>query len=205
MNNDAESIPQDASTHARSAVLCFVSAKGGSGKTILAATTASILINAGQRVVTIDTDFSTRGLSLYLLDSLTNSRNLDIRPENCLADSLLGNIPFDRIAPLVLPQKKGDFNIILPNSDFRRGGAPEDALLRLGEADEPHQKSESQLQVTSDRMRGSPAGDFESKVSRTPESLVRAASERVRLHHHRYTGWLRLQQQDPRQCSPMRT
>jgi cellulose biosynthesis protein BcsQ len=156
--------------------LCFVSAKGGSGKTILAATAASILMKANQRVVTIDTDFSTRGLSLYLLDSLTNSRNPDIRPENCLADALLQNIPHDRIAPLVVPQKKGDFCVILPNSDFRLGGAPEDKLLRLGQAPRPSQKFDSPLNAGSYSPQDQSGEDFESRYL----ALLRALCERLR-------------------------
>ena len=102
-------------------IVCFTSAKGGSGKTILAASTAWVLMQAGRRVVVLDTDFSTRGLSLFLLEALTLS-DPDSRPENCLADALLGNIPVDHIRPLVVVQKRGTFSIILPNSDFRQGG-----------------------------------------------------------------------------------
>jgi cellulose biosynthesis protein BcsQ len=130
---EATAVAFDESPHPRlGSVLCFVSAKGGSGKTILAATTASLLMKADQRVVAIDTDFSTRGLSLYLLDTLTSARDPGLHPENCLADALLHGVPAERVTPLIVPQRKGEFNIILPNSDFRRGGAPEDQLLRLG-------------------------------------------------------------------------
>ena len=41
-------------------IIAFVSAKGGTGKTVLSATTAYLLIKAGKKVVTIDSDFSTR-------------------------------------------------------------------------------------------------------------------------------------------------
>ncbi len=115
----------------KSRVICFTSAKGGSGKTVLAASTAWLLMQAGCRVIVIDTDFSTRGLSLFVLESLTYS-NPGIQPENCLADALLNDIPVERIRPLVIEQKRGTFRIILPNSNFRLGGAPEDKLLGLG-------------------------------------------------------------------------
>jgi cellulose biosynthesis protein BcsQ len=112
-------------------VLCFVSAKGGSGKTVLAATCASLLMKSGKSVLVVDTDFSTRGLSLFLLDTLSFS-DPDAKPENCLAEILLQTVPLERIAPLVVAQKKGLFHILLPNRDFRRGGAPEEKLLGAG-------------------------------------------------------------------------
>jgi cellulose biosynthesis protein BcsQ len=115
----------------KSRVICFTSAKGGSGKTVLAASAAWLLMQADCRVIVLDTDFSTRGLSLFLLEALTYS-NPTIRPENCLADALLNQIAVDRIRPLVVEQKRGTFEIILPNSNFRLGGAPENALLGLG-------------------------------------------------------------------------
>ncbi len=118
-------------TRSQGKVLCFVSAKGGSGKTVLAATCASLLIESGKSVLVVDTDFSTRGLSLFLLDTLSFS-DPDAKPENCLADILLQTVPLERIAPLVVAQKKGTFHILLPNRDFRRGGAPEEKLLGVG-------------------------------------------------------------------------
>jgi cellulose biosynthesis protein BcsQ len=114
-----------------SRVICFTSAKGGSGKTILAASTAWLLMQAKCKVIILDTDFSTRGLSLFLLHELTYS-NPNVMPDNCLADALLAEIPPERIRPLVIEQKRGTFKIILPNSNFRLGGAPENALLGLG-------------------------------------------------------------------------
>jgi cellulose biosynthesis protein BcsQ len=47
--------------------ICFASAKGGSGKTILATTFATFLAAIGKRVLLIDTDASTNGLTLMHL------------------------------------------------------------------------------------------------------------------------------------------
>jgi Mrp family chromosome partitioning ATPase len=47
-------------------VFTFVSPKGGTGKTLLSANTAYLFGKAGKRVVCVDADFSTRGLSLYV-------------------------------------------------------------------------------------------------------------------------------------------
>jgi cellulose biosynthesis protein BcsQ len=48
-------------------VICMASAKGGSGKTVLSATFAAFLVNLGKRVLLIDTDAATNGLTLMFL------------------------------------------------------------------------------------------------------------------------------------------
>jgi len=54
-------------------VICMASAKGGSGKTILTATFASFLASLGKKVIIVDTDASTNGLTLmYLKEVLLN-------------------------------------------------------------------------------------------------------------------------------------
>jgi cellulose biosynthesis protein BcsQ len=124
-------------------VLCIASAKGGTGKTLLSVSIASLLTDIGSRVLLIDTDFSTRGLSLYVLDNLSNTRSLNIPPENCLADVLIQGLPFANVAPLTVSKQGEEYAIIVPNSNFRNGGAPEDELLRLGasEGSEPNFES----------------------------------------------------------------
>jgi len=47
-----------------SKVICMASAKGGSGKTVLTATFATFLSGLGKRVLVIDTDASTNGMTL---------------------------------------------------------------------------------------------------------------------------------------------
>jgi cellulose biosynthesis protein BcsQ len=48
-------------------VICMASAKGGSGKTVLTATFSAFLVALGKRVLMIDTDSSTNGLTLMFL------------------------------------------------------------------------------------------------------------------------------------------
>jgi cellulose biosynthesis protein BcsQ len=48
-------------------VICMASAKGGSGKTVLTATFGAMLSALGKRVLAIDTDAATNGLSLMFL------------------------------------------------------------------------------------------------------------------------------------------
>jgi cellulose biosynthesis protein BcsQ len=51
-------------------VICMASVKGGSGKTVLAATFAAILSKIGKRVLLVDTDAATNGLSLLYLNEV---------------------------------------------------------------------------------------------------------------------------------------
>src|SRR6185503_9629757 len=48
-------------------VICMASAKGGSGKTVLTATFGAFLVALGKRVLVIDADAATNGLSLMFL------------------------------------------------------------------------------------------------------------------------------------------
>ena len=107
-------------------VLSFVSAKGGTGKTILSAATAYTLLHSGVRVVTIDADFSTRGLSLFLLGSVLESYEFRIRGENCLADSILEGIPVSEVSPLKIVHGEVEYNIVISNKDVWRSGVSEE-------------------------------------------------------------------------------
>jgi hypothetical protein len=51
-------------------VFCMASAKGGSGKTMLAATFGVFLASIGKRVLLVDTDAATNGLSLFYLQDI---------------------------------------------------------------------------------------------------------------------------------------
>ncbi len=51
-------------------VLSLISSKGGSGKTILTATIGAILAQIGKKVLLVDADAATNGLSLFYLDDI---------------------------------------------------------------------------------------------------------------------------------------
>ncbi|MCD7962796.1 MAG: ParA family protein [Rikenellaceae bacterium] len=55
-------------------VYSFISAKGGSGKTILTATIADFLSQLGKKVLIIDSDGSTNGLTLFYLQDILDHR-----------------------------------------------------------------------------------------------------------------------------------
>ena len=53
-------------------VICMASAKGGSGKTVLTATFCRFLAELGKRILMIDTDGATNGLTLLYLQEVMN-------------------------------------------------------------------------------------------------------------------------------------
>lgn len=55
-------------------VICMASVKGGSGKTVLAATFGTILSRIGKKVLLVDTDAATNGLSLFYLNEVVEHR-----------------------------------------------------------------------------------------------------------------------------------
>jgi cellulose biosynthesis protein BcsQ len=55
-------------------VICMASVKGGSGKTVLSATFGAVLAAAGKKVLLVDTDAATNGLSLLYLDETLTAR-----------------------------------------------------------------------------------------------------------------------------------
>ena len=110
-------------------VICFVSAKGGSGKTILTATTAYLLIKAGKRVLTIDTDFSTRGITLYFMGSEARTRHLEVTSENCLSEALLGEVPLDGVKPKSFPRGPLRFELLLSSLKAWTTNMPDDRIV----------------------------------------------------------------------------
>ena len=55
-------------------VLCFASAKGGSGKTVISASLAKFLGSLGKRILLIDTDAATNGLTLFYLSQVNEAK-----------------------------------------------------------------------------------------------------------------------------------
>lgn len=63
----------------RAQIFCMASVKGGSGKTVLAATFATILCSIGKRVLLVDTDAATNGLTLlYMKEVVDHREELDM-------------------------------------------------------------------------------------------------------------------------------
>ncbi len=65
-------------------ILAIASGKGGTGKTLLTASLAHALLRAGHRVLLVDTDTSTDGLSLYLLGEDGRQKVAGFSAENTL-------------------------------------------------------------------------------------------------------------------------
>jgi cellulose biosynthesis protein BcsQ len=112
--------------------LAFVSPKGGSGKTVLCASMAYLLRKAGRSVVIIDTDFSTRGISLFLFDRLLEERELNLAAANSVADAIEKEVPPADVTPVPVVKGDCDYEIILASADVEQGGRPEAKVLGLG-------------------------------------------------------------------------
>lgn len=125
----AETTSGDGSVTASGRVLCFTSAKGGSGKTVFAASTAYALLRAGKRVLCVDADFSTRGLSLLLLSSLIDTGDLHLKSASCLAEAVLTRLPVQKLKPLTVVYGEIEFSVLVTNRNLQQGGIPEDRLL----------------------------------------------------------------------------
>ncbi|MEY4550001.1 MAG: hypothetical protein RL685_6196, partial [Pseudomonadota bacterium] len=65
-------------------IIAIASGKGGTGKTLLTACLAHALIRSGHRVLLVDTDTSTDGLSLYLLGEQGREQIASFTAENTL-------------------------------------------------------------------------------------------------------------------------
>lgn len=112
-------------------VYAFVSGKGGSGKTILSATACYLLARSGVRVLAVDTDFSTRGLSLFMLGG-TSAPTRIINPQNTVADAFLGKMPIDSIVPATVVRDGTTYDVLFANSDLFRSGVPDEKILNTG-------------------------------------------------------------------------
>lgn len=69
-------------------VICIASGKGGTGKTLIAASLCFALRKIGHRVLAIDADIGTDGLSLFLLGKDGTNQILSMQPENTLVGVL---------------------------------------------------------------------------------------------------------------------
>jgi cellulose biosynthesis protein BcsQ len=128
-NETNKEFPERQSPSRPAHVMAFVSAKGGSGKTLLTATAAYLLARAGKRVLLVDTDFSTRGLTLYLMGPASRERHLVVRPTNCLSASLFDRLPVDSIEPRRIPRKDLSFDLILSSFQAWTSNKPDDRIV----------------------------------------------------------------------------
>ena len=85
-----------------SKVLALLSGKGGSGKTTLALSIATLLSNSGIRVLLVDCDLNTNGATYFFEDKL------DAKNENLVSLSLL----------VSSKEQEGEYLRINENMDF---------------------------------------------------------------------------------------
>ena len=107
-------------------VISFVAAKGGVGKTIFAANAAYLLLKCGKSVIIIDTDFSTHGISLFMLGEISESGSLKIQKENSIAESILEDIPVENISPFNIIRDSMEYKILFTNRYLQRVDPIED-------------------------------------------------------------------------------
>lgn len=77
----------------RSKVICFASAKGGSGKTVISASLAKFLAGLGKKVLLVDMDAATNGLSLFYLGELVKARKLHPEEARGIFEATEGKLP----------------------------------------------------------------------------------------------------------------
>lgn len=80
----------------KSKVICFASAKGGTGKTITSASLAKFLAALDKRVLLIDMDAATNGLSLFYLEKLIEAKKIfekENRSANGIYEALETGMP----------------------------------------------------------------------------------------------------------------
>src|ERR1700737_3250626 len=90
-------------TSSRTEIITVASGKGGTGKTIILASLGYALQVSGQRVLFIDTDTATDGLSLFMLGPRGWEAISDLTPQNTFSGYLRlfeeSASPPDKVAP----------------------------------------------------------------------------------------------------------
>jgi cellulose biosynthesis protein BcsQ len=94
----------------KSIIFGFISSKGGSGKTVTATSFASILSELDKKVLLIDTDASTNGLTLLFLEELIN-----FKQESDAPNKLRGIFEIDKRAEETLIEIKKNL-FLLPST-----------------------------------------------------------------------------------------
>ncbi len=78
-------------------MVAVLSGKGGTGKSVIAATLACALAHCGRKVLLVDADLFTGGLSYYVLAEYPRSSDAGLR------DIFTGDAPLDLIRPILIP------------------------------------------------------------------------------------------------------
>lgn len=91
-------------------IICLASAKGGSGKTSLIATFATFLSKIGKRILLIDADFATNGLTLLFLKEVRVKAEL-VRSTTLIPVGLCATLVERKLPDIV---KLGEFLDLIP-------------------------------------------------------------------------------------------
>jgi cellulose biosynthesis protein BcsQ len=118
-----------------SKTICFASAKGGTGKTVLSASLGKFLGILNKKVLLIDTDAATNGLTLFYLDKITGAKTASKEKEN----KLIGIFESQNgvLATPIKLENNVDFvpaTFILSQTDTADSGKLEVALTQVIEA-----------------------------------------------------------------------
>ena len=94
-------------------VICFASAKGGTGKTVLSASFAEFLGTLDKKVLLVDTDASTNGMTLFYLGDLIEKRKL-AQKERMTTYGVFEIIPKDEVYGQPTPMRVGTNVDLIP-------------------------------------------------------------------------------------------
>ena len=103
-------------------IITFVSGKGGSGKTVLIANLGAYVAKSGYKVLLVDWDFFTRGLSYYILEGMEEIEN---------TAGLMESFENDDIFNLRPHNVRKNLDIIVPSKNTKRIFTFEDILKNL--------------------------------------------------------------------------
>ena len=106
-------------------VYCFVSAKGGSGKTVITASLASFLSSVGKKCAILDCDAATNGMTLLYLTAVADHSN----PKRAgLFESSTQEVTPSTIADSIVPLEPG-VDLLPATYQFRANSDPDTPLI----------------------------------------------------------------------------
>lgn len=111
---------------------CLASAKGGAGKTVIAASFAAFLAGLGKTVLLVDVDPATNGLTLLYLGEINKHKNLAKGKEACLLSGMFDSPPIVLERDIVhLPNKVDMLPSTFDFSNTNIALSADDFLIRL--------------------------------------------------------------------------